>query len=266
MPYIEVNDIKLFYSDQGVGEETIVFSHGLLWSHKMFEAQIEFLSARFRVISYDHRGQGQSEVKNPFDMDILTEDAYLLIKSLTKEPVHFAGLSMGGFIGMRLAARHPELIKSLILLETSANPEPVENIPKYKTLNSIVKWFGVIGPVASKVMPIMFAESWLADPINKEKVDFWKKVLMSNKKTITGPVEGVIYRKGIEKELKFIGCPTMIIVGDEDIATKPEKAKFIQMEITNSKLHLIPGAGHSSCIEKPKEVNRLIGDWLIENS
>ncbi len=266
MPHIKVNEVDLFYSDQGVGEETIIFSHGLLWSHKMFEAQIDFLSTRFRVISYDHRGQGQSEVKSPYDMDTLTEDALQLIKSLTNGPVHFAGLSMGGFIGMRLAARYPDLIKSLILLETSANQEPVENIPKYKTLNSIVKWFGVIGPVASKVMPIMFAESWLTNPINKDKIDFWKQEMMSNKKTITGPVDGVIYRKGIEDELKFISCPTMIIVGDEDIATKPVKAKFIQMNIPKSKLHRVPGAGHSSCIEKPKEINRLIGDWLIEVS
>lgn len=266
MPHIVVNDVKLFYTDQGVGEETVVFSHGLLWSNRMFEAQIEFLAARFRVIAFDHRGQGESEVKGPFDMDTLTKDAFLLIKSLCKGPVHFAGLSMGGFVGIRMAARHSEIVKSLILLETSASSEPVENMPKYKTLNSIVKWFGIIGPVANKVMPIMFAESWLIDPINKEKVNFWKKELMSNKKTITGPVDGVIYRKGVEEELKFITCPTMIIVGDEDIATRPEKAKFIQMGITNSRLHRVPGAGHSSCIEKPREVNRLIGDWLIENS
>ncbi|MEN2284235.1 alpha/beta hydrolase [Algoriphagus sp. SE2] len=266
MPHIIVNNVKLFYTDQGIGEETIVFSHGLLWSHKMFEAQVEFLSARFRVIAFDHRGQGESEVKTPYDMDTLTEDAFLLIKSLCNKPVHFAGLSMGGFIGMRMAARHPEIVKSLILLETSANSEPVENLPKYKTLSSIVKWFGVIRPVAKKVMPIMFAESWLMNPINKEKVDFWKKELMSNHKSITGPVEGVIYRKGVEEELKFITCPTMIIVGDEDVATRPEKAKFIQMGIPDSKLHRVPGAGHSSCIEKPKVINRLIGDWLIENS
>lgn len=266
MPHIKVNEVTLFYSDQGVGDETIVFSHGLLWSHKMFAEQIEFLSARFRVISYDHRGQGESEVKGPYDMDTLTNDAFLLIKSLCKGPVHFAGLSMGGFVGMRLAARHPEIVKSLILMETSANSEPVENIPKYKTLNGIVKWFGVLGPVANKVMPIMFAESWLSNPLNKDKVDFWKKEMMSNKRSITGPVDGVIYRNGIEEELKFISCPTMVIVGDEDIATKPVKAKFIQMGIANAKLHRIPGAGHSSCIEKPREVNRLIGDWLIENS
>ncbi|WP_057938258.1 alpha/beta fold hydrolase [Algoriphagus resistens] len=266
MPQINVNGVDIFYTDQGNGEETIVFSHGLLWSHKMFGDQIEFLQPRFRVIAYDHRGQGQSEVVGPFDMDTLSEDAAELIKELCVGPVHFAGLSMGGFIGMRLASRFPELIKSLVLMETSANSEPVENLPKYKTLNGIVKWLGIFPPVASKVMKIMFAESWLNDPLNSEKIEFWKTELKSNKKSISKAVDGVIYRKGIESEIGRIICPTMIIVGDEDVATAPVKAKFIQMGIPKSKLHRIPGAGHSSCIEKPKEINRLLGDWLIEKS
>jgi 3-oxoadipate enol-lactonase len=54
----------------------------------------------------------------------------------------------------------------------------------------------------------------------------------------------------------------MILVGDEDVATKPEKAKFIQMSIPNAILHMIPGAGHSSSIEKPDEINRLLGNWM----
>lgn len=266
MPQINVNGVDIFYTDQGIGEETIVFSHGLLWSHKMFVDQIEFLQTRFRVIAYDHRGQGRSEFTGPFDMDTLSEDAAELIKELCVGPVHFAGLSMGGFVGMRLASRFPELIKSLILLGTSANPEPVENLPKYKTLNGIVKWFGIVPPVASKVMKIMFAESWLIDPLNSEKIDFWKSELKSNKRNVTRAVEGVIYRKGVENELGGISCPTMVIVGDEDVATTPIKSKFIQMSIPKAKLHRIPGAGHSSCIEKPKEINRLIGDWLNQHS
>lgn len=266
MPTVEVNGIKLFYEEKGAGEETLVFSHGLLWSHRMFRAQVEFLSKTYRVIAYDHRGQGQSEVKGPFDMDTVAEDAATLIQKVCKGPVHFAGLSMGGFVGMRLAARYPQLVKSLILLETSANPEPVENLPKYKTLNGIVKWLGIIPPVANKVMHIMFAESWLSDPANSSQVKIWKKELSSNKKSITGPVEGVIFRKGVEDELSKITCPTLILVGDEDVATKPEKAKYIQMGISGSQLHVIAGAGHSSCIEKPEVVNQLISNWLVNES
>ncbi|GMQ26159.1 alpha/beta fold hydrolase [Algoriphagus sp. oki45] len=266
MPFIEANGVNLYYEEKGNGKEVVLFSHGLLWSHKMFAAQVEVLSKSYRVIAYDHRGQGQSESKGPFDMDTVAEDAAALIENLGLGKVHFAGLSMGGFVGMRLAARRPDLIKSLILMETSANAEPVENLPKYKTLNGIVKWLGVIAPVANKVMPIMFAESWLTNPSNSVEIKHWKKELMANKKSITGPVEGVIYRKGVEEELSKITCPTLIMVGDEDVATKPEKAKFIQMGISGAELHRIPGAGHSSCIEKPDVVNQLIIDWLNANS
>ena len=232
----------------------------------MFAAQVAELSKQYRVIAYDHRGQGSSEVGGPYDMDTVAADAAELIRSLVGGPVHFIGLSMGGFVGMRLAARHPELVKSLTLLETSANAEPLENLPQYKLLNGVVRWVGVIPPIASKVMKIMFAKSWLADPAQVDAIRHWKKELTSNKKSITGPVEGVIYRKGVEEELANISCPTLVIVGDEDVATTPAKAAFIHQGIAGSKLETISGAGHSSCIEKPEEVNRLLKDWLVSLS
>jgi pimeloyl-ACP methyl ester carboxylesterase len=264
MPYLSLPSLNLYYEEIGSGPETLVFSHGLLWSHRMFEAQVAELSKTYRVIAYDHRGQGKSEVKGPYDMDTVAEDAAALIRNLVAGPVHFIGLSMGGFVGMRLAARHPELIKSLVLLETSANAEPLENLPQYKLLNGIVRWIGIIPPIANKVMKIMFAHSWLQNSVNAASISCWKKELSSNKKSITGPVEGVIYRKGVEEELGHITCPTLVIVGDEDVATTPEKAAFIQKGIKGSKLEFISGAGHSSCIEKPEEINRLLKDWLAK--
>lgn len=265
MPHIQLNNTKLFYIQEGEGDEVIVFSHGLLWSHKMFQSQVDFLKTNYTVIAYDHRGQGQSEVTpGPYDMEMLTMDASGLIDKLVGKPVHFVGLSMGGFVGMRLAARFPDKIKSLMLLETSAGPEPVENLPKYKLLNGIVKWFGIIPTVADSVMNIMFAQSWLEHPKNAASYKKWIKELKSNKKSITKSVVAVINRKGVEDEIRHIKIPTMIVVGDEDAATKPEKAKFIQMSIPNAVLHIVPGAGHSSCIEKPDEINRLIGDWMSQ--
>ncbi len=262
MPIINVNNTDIYYEIHGSGDETIVFSHGLLWSHKMFRAQVEALKERYTVIVYDHRGQGQSAVSTgEIDLEILTTDARLLIESLTDGPVHFAGLSMGGFIGMRLAARYHDLIKSLILIETSAQPEPKENLPKYKTLNAIVRLLGV-WPVAGKVMPIMFSQSWLNDPSKKQEQQYWLNELKSNKKSITKSVEAIIYREGVEDELENINCPTLITVGDEDVATTPEKADYIHQNIKHSKLVTIAKAGHSSSVEQPEAVNTAILDFL----
>jgi 3-oxoadipate enol-lactonase len=262
MPHIKVNGCNLYYEDTGAGKETIVLAHGLLWSGKMFAAQVAHLKNRYRVITYDHRGQGQSEVTAAgYDMDSLAEDEAGLIKALSLAPCHVAGLSMGGFTGMRVAARHPELVKSLILMETSAQPEPKENVPRYNLLNRVVKLFGT-RPVTSAVMKIMFGQKFLNDLSRKELKKYWKQQLQSNKKTITRAVEGVITRKGVEPELAAIKCPTLIIVGDQDVATVPDKARFIHQNIPQSKLVIIPGAGHTSSVEEPESVNKAIEEFL----
>lgn len=263
MPYLRVNDADIYYDEFGAGPQTIVFSHGLLWSNLLFYKQIAVLKNNFRIIAYDHRGQGKSEVtKSGYDMDSLYEDAAQLIETLCpNEKVIFVGLSMGGFIGMRLAARKPHLVEKLILLETSCDPEPESNLSKYRTLNFLVKLFGVWA-VSKSVMKIMFGKSFLTDPLRKAEKKFWINELNANKKTITKAVNGVIDRKGIDNELKFIICPTLVLVGDQDVATVPDKARKIQAYIKGSELKVLKGAGHTSAIEVPEQVNLAMMQFL----
>ncbi|MEH6361036.1 MAG: alpha/beta hydrolase, partial [Amylibacter sp.] len=120
----------------------------------MFEEQVAHFRGRYRCITFDHRGQGQSGVsKDGYSIETLTTDAAALIRHLDIAPCHFVGLSMGGFVGIRLAARKPELLKTLTLLDTSADPEPLENGPKYRMLNFVARWIG-LWAVIDRVMPI----------------------------------------------------------------------------------------------------------------
>jgi 3-oxoadipate enol-lactonase len=270
MPHIKLNNVHYYYEEHGSGTETIVFSHGLLWSGHMFHKQVAYFSKgvhsdkdRYRIITYDHRGQGKTEVtESGYDMDTLYEDAVQLIEQLGGKPVIFAGLSMGGFVGMRLAARRPDLIKKLILLETSAEAEPIENHGKYKFLNFVVRYIGYF-PVVSSVMKIMFGQKFLNDTNRAEEKKYWiNQVKASDRKGITRAVEGVIYRKAIADELPKITCPTLIMVGDQDLATVPEKAKKIHALIKGSKLVIFEGGGHTSSIEEPEIYNREIEKFL----
>src|SRR5690349_21619209 len=142
MPSIRVNGVNLFYKESGSGPETIVFSHGLLMDHTMFELQRAAFEKQYRVIAYDHRAQGQSEdIGRGYDMSTIADDAALLIRALNAEPCHFVGLSMGGFAGMRVAAHHPELIRTLTLMHTTATREKYSNRLKYNFLANMVKIF-----------------------------------------------------------------------------------------------------------------------------
>lgn len=262
MPTITINNCDYYYENQGKqdAKETIVFSHGLLWSMKMFEKQVQFFNDNYRIITYDHRGQGKSSVTdNGYDMDQLYLDAVILIENLQLGKVHFAGLSMGGFVGLRLASRRPDLLLSLILIETSAQKEP--GTIKYKALVSLVKLFGV-KIVTRPVMNIMFGTKFLRDSNRIEEKKLWIKELHKNPISIVKAVNGIISRQGVEEELKNITCPVLILVGTLDKATIPAKAEFIHQQISHSQLRYIEGAGHSSSIEEPEQVNQCIREFL----
>ncbi|MGQ0738016.1 MAG: alpha/beta fold hydrolase [Bacteroidota bacterium] len=262
MPFIALNGCDYYYEihDNPSAKQTLVFSHGLLWSGKMFWKQVEYLKSRYRVITYDHRGQGKSSATTGgYDMDQLFFDAVALIENLQLGKVHFAGLSMGGFVGLRLAARRPDLLHSLILMETSAQKEA--GIFKYSMLVNIVKLLGVKS-VTGPVMNIMYGEKFLRDKERTEEKKFWVNELHKNSKNVIRAVKGIIRRKGVEKELKKILCPVLVMVGTQDKAAIPARAEFIHKHIPHSKLQYIEGAGHSSSVEEPEQVNRCIEEFL----
>ncbi len=263
MPYLDVNGARLHYTDDGSGTEAVVFSHGLLLSGAMFADQIAHLKDRYRCIAYDHRGQGGSEVTaDGYDIETLTADAEALIEALGVVPCHFVGLSMGGFVGLRIAIRRPELLRSLTLIDTSADPEPSENLPRYKMLNFIARYFG-LSVVSAKVMPIVFGRSYLNDPARAAERNAWRKLIIANDRIgITRAVKGVIHRKGVSEEIKGIETPTLIIVGEEDVATVPDKSVRMQAAISTSRLVRVPRAGHSSTIEEPHAVNQALAAFL----
>lgn len=265
MPHLAVNGANIYYEETGAGPEAIVFAHGLLWSGRMYDNQVAVLKERFRCITFDFRGQGQSQVtETGYDMDTLTADAAALIKTLGCAPCHFVGLSMGGFVGMRLAIRYPGLIKSLILLETSADPEPAENIGRYRLLAFTARWIS-LRFAAGQVMPIMFGQKFLKDPARAQLRQEMKTTLIRNHRVgITRALTGVIERASVYDDLNKIRVPTLIVVGDQDVATVPAKSERIHSQIAGSRLVVIPGAGHTSTVEEPEAINQVLLEFLAE--
>lgn len=265
MPLLDVNDTSLYYEDTGPGTtgETIVFSHGLLWGTELFGPQVAALRDRYRCISWDHRGQGRSagDHRHCIGMELVSQDAVALLDRLGVSKVHFAGLSMGGFVAMRVAARRPDLVRSLILLETSIEPEPLENVARYRLLSNIVRR---LGPriVRKQGAQIMFGRSILVDKSRRAELDRYVE-LTSRRRDIWKAVNGVIDRAGLSaEELARIRVRTIVIVGDEDVATPRAKAARIVAAIQGAQLVTIAKAGHSSTVEQPAAVTAAIETFL----
>ena len=261
MPFVRVRGANLNYVDTQAGDETILFSHGFLMSQALFAPQIEALKPRYRCVAYDHRGQAGSEVtKTGYDLDSLTEDAEAVIGALDLGPCHFVGLSMGGFVGMRLALKRPDLIRSLILLDTSADPET--NKMKYSALGLVARVFG-LRSVAGPAMNTLFGTSYLSDPAQASARTAWRTHVTDHDKAgILRALKALIDRDGVAENLVQIDTPTLVLTGEEDVATPPEKGRKIAAAIPGAIFKLIDKAGHSATIEQPQAVTSAIAEFL----
>src|SRR6478609_9264173 len=164
MPMIELNGTTVHYKDDGPRDaHVVVMSPSMFFDVRMFAAQAAALSDRFRVVRYDHRGQGESAraPREQLDMDTLAEDAAALIEALDLAPCTFVGNSMGGFVGLRLAARRPDLIASAVLMGTSADVEEQAN-----EMDGLVEVLAEQGmePVLDGVLHFMMGDTTLTDP------------------------------------------------------------------------------------------------------
>ena len=270
MPIIDVPGATVAYHDTGVptgvpGAPTVVFGHGLLFGGWMFRSQVAALRGQYRCVTIDWRGQGESPAaRHGYDMDSLTADAVALVTRLGIAPVHWIGLSMGGFVGQRLAARHGELIRSLTLLDTSADAEEPPKVRERRQLALFQLLFG-IRPILGKVKPLLFGPGFLADPSSDALISEWLGRLSEVRRTaVRKAVLGVAERTAVAAELGGITAPTLVVVGADDRATPPEHSRRIAAGIPGARLRVVPDCGHSSTLEQPGVISDLLAEFLSE--
>jgi pimeloyl-ACP methyl ester carboxylesterase len=268
VPVVRVNDAEVHITDTGAppgrpDAPVVVFGHGLLFSGRMFAPQVAALRGDHRCITVDWRGQGDSPAApGGYDMDTLLDDLVGVLDHLGLGAVHYVGLSMGGFVGMRLAARRPERVRTLTLLDTSAGSEDRVKVVRYRLMAGVYTRVG-IGPLRRPVTRILFGRTFLAGPRAAGVVREWAGVLNRNDRAGTvRAIRGVTDRTAVTPELPRITAPTLVVVGDEDVATPLDKAEAVAAGIPGARLVVVDGAGHSSTVEAPEAVSRLLRDFL----
>lgn len=263
MPYININNNKLYYEEEGKGPESIVFAHSLLFNLRMFDEQVNFLKKDYRCIRFDFPGQGKSAGKEKgYDLNSLTDETAELIKALECENCHFVGFSMGGMVGLRMALKYPEMIRSLILIDTSSEAEPTGNNSRNRLMVWTAKHVG-LKVLARRIMHMFFGPEFLRDPEKKELRKTWRSHFLANKPgNISRAAKGVLSGKSITSQLEKITHPCLILVGQHDRLTDLEKAEIMHENLRNSRLIIVPRAAHMSTVEEPEIVNTLIRDFL----
>ena len=266
MPDITIRGARLHYQETGTGPETILFIHGLMLANESWELQRNFFAKTHRVITYDLRGQGRSEhTKGGLGLDSLAEDAAELIRALAPEGAHVAGFSMGAFIALRLGARHSELVRSLTLIGVSADAESWAKMPAYAAMIALVSVAGV-GPVAPRMMQILFGRSILADPARAALIARWRAVVDDLPKSIVRAAAASAARGSVADEIGRITAPTLIIAGEEDHPVPLHHQHAVAAAIPGAVIEVVPVTGHAVMIERPDWFNARMARFLVERS
>jgi 3-oxoadipate enol-lactonase len=257
---IKVNGIDINYELTGKADEPVVIlSHSLASGMVMWEPQRIILEDNFRLLRYDMRGHGSSEVtEGAYTLEGLGNDVIGLMDALGIERAHFIGLSIGGMIGQCLALDHADRLLSVTLCDT-APILPKESKPLFEARMNQALENGMESLVEETL------GRWFTAPFLKQNPPMVSRI---QRQILETPVAGFVGCShailGLDyiDRLSEIRLSTLIIVGEEDPGTPVAASEAIHAEIQNAKLVILPSAAHLSNIEQAERFNRAVLDFL----
>lgn len=246
--------VRVHHRVDGPPDAPVLVLSGSLGSDlRMWQPQVESLTAAFRVVRYDHRGHGRSPVPaGPYALDDLTDDLLRLLDDLGVEHTDFCGLSLGGMVGMQLAARVPERVRRLVLCCTSAALGPADTWVQRAATVRAHGMSAVADAVWDRWVTPAFAER---EPALAHEL---RAMLLAT------PAEGyagcceAIAHMALQPLLPQVRAPTLVLAGADDQATPPSHGEAIAASIAHASLTVVPGARHLANVEQDTAVTSAI--------
>ena len=236
----------------------VVLSHALGCDLHMWDGVAEQLARAHTVIRYDHRNHGGSQVvPGALRVETLAQDAAELIqREAGGEPVHFVGLSMGGMTAQALAVRHPELLRSVVIANSSAH---YPDQSPWRARAETVAAKGV-APNAPGAVARWLTHGNVTTQEGKAAAEVLHDVLVRT--DAQGYIESCNAVAAIDfrESNRRIAVPTLVIAGLQDEATPLVMSEAIAAAIPGARLATIDAA-HLSAVERPVEFTQLLIDY-----
>jgi len=260
MAFLQIGNCVHHYVDEGDKRRpALLFSNSLGSDLRMWDPLVGFLASDFRLIRYDTRGHGLSEAPPPpYSVGELARDSAGLLDALGIHSAVFCGLSAGGVIAQQFALDYPDRALALVLCDTGAR------------VGSAAGWEERIAIVKEKGMAALVDLSmarWFTEEFRKKHADqvrgYGNMVARSSPDGYIG-VCAALRDGDLTQASRSIRTPTLVLCGDQDIATPPEMARALADTIPKARLSVIANAAHISCAEQPEAMAELIKNFLRE--
>lgn len=253
--------VRIAWEEHGSGPP-VVMVHGLGYARWGWGPLAERLAERFRVITFDNRGIGESDVPpGPYTASDMAGDLAAVIAAADAAPTHLVGTSLGGMVAQELAAMHPELVERLVLLSTtpggsSAYPMPSETVELISTAADL----------DPEVALRRFVENALSPTAPAELVDRIYSLRLQHPPHPAGWQAQAAAGTGYDSAGRHrrITVPTLVITGSADRVVDHRNSRLLAEELPNARLVVFEGRGHLLFWEDPAGVAEVISDFLQE--
>jgi pimeloyl-ACP methyl ester carboxylesterase len=257
----EVSAGGMSFDDLGDGP-AVVLLHAFPLARAMWRPQVEALKADYRLIVPDLRGFGGSAgFADGMSVETLADDVAALLDELkVPGPVVLGGLSMGGYVALAFARRHPARLRGLVLADTKADPDDAEGRANRDRLIAFAQ-NNTARAVIDQMLPKLLGVDTTAR--HSEVVEEVRAIGSRQAAAgIVSALKALRDRPDANTGLSAIAVPTLVIVGRDDTLTPPAKSEAMAATVPNARLVVLDGAGHLSNLEQPERFNAALRSFL----
>ena len=263
MPHLRVNGVNLFYEVRGPEDgELLILNNGVFMNTSSWAFQMPDLSRRYRVLTYDMRGQGQSEhPEGEYSLDLHADDLVALMDALKLGKAHMVGTSYGGELNLVMGIRHPERCHTLVIIASVSHSDPmlVAMMERWQLAAQLGD-----GP---RFFRLIYADTY-SENFLIQRPDL---VPLAEQRYATLDLPAAVrliesfQRFNVTADLGKIKVPTCIASAEQDILKPRRYGEIMHQAIAGSEFHLIPESGHVAVLEKAAEVNTIILGFLAKH-
>jgi len=261
---IAVNGTHINYVIDGPeGAPWVTMSNSLATTHRMWDPQMAAFTKRYRVLRYDKRGHGESDVPpGPYSFEMLADDVLALLDALSIPRTHFVGLSMGGMTGMTMALKKPAVLRSLVLCDTTSRDPLGDPALWQQRIDTVRTGGGMSAIVEATIARFLTPDTAKNRPALADAV---RAMVRSTPPDGYAACCQAISKLNLTDRLGGIATPTQIVVGADDPATTVEMSRTIHDRIPGSELVILKNAAHLSNMEQADAFNDAVLGFLAKH-
>ncbi len=259
MPVAAINGQQINYADSGGDGPVVLWSHGFLMDHTMFDEQVAGIDG-YRHVAWDERGFGETTATDHFSYWDSADDAIGLLDHLGIESAVLAGMSQGGFLSLRAALANPDRVKALVLIDSEPGVDPPETLEGYKGM--VGHWLSdqPLGDVGAFVAGLIIDD----EALNAEWIAKWEARRSAGAGAqMEFAAQTLLSRDDITDRLGELAMPILSVHGEADQSITIDKAEALQAAVSDGRgLVRVPGAAHAPNMTHADIVNPAIAEFL----